>query len=194
MASKKEGLLPRIEILILMVFFVSFFGWVFNKCNRTKANIIQESTIQEIQDSLDALGIEVPNQTQAAQDSIQTPIESSTPVPIEERPYSILYVTIDGLNMRDQPNLKGEVIASLSLFEEVEFLNEYTDSTTQLKLSEDIYADEPWIRVRNRKGRDGWVYGAGVNYYKKKREGVLDWYGDHIVKQKSSAISKVSPV
>ena len=30
-------------------------------------------------------------------------------------------------------------------------------------------ADEPWVKVQHKRGRIGWVYGAGVNYYKKKR-------------------------
>ncbi len=61
----------------------------------------------------------------------------------------------------------------LKLFEEVAFLNEVSDSTTQLNLGYEI-TDEPWVKVRHPKGQVGWVYGAGVNYYPKKRGGVMD--------------------
>ena len=50
-------------------------------------------------------------------------------------------------------------------------MNEVTDSTYQISLGKEM-ADEPWVKVKNNRGKIGWVYGAGINYYKKKREGV----------------------
>jgi len=169
MSDKKSGKLPRIEILILLVFFISFFGWVVNKCSRTKTTLIQENTIQEIKDSLEAIA--------ALEATAENPlIAQDTVAPIQETESPLantrLYIVIDGLNMRDQPNLKGEVLDRLELFDEVEFLNEVTDSTTVLKLNEFITVNEPWVKVRTRKGKDGWVYGAGVHYHRKKYPGL----------------------
>lgn len=174
MAERKSGILPRIEILILLVFFISFFGWVFNKCTRTKASLIQERTIQELQDSLAQLNEGQEEAVAAPVDTLprKTTTPALDPTPEEQYPEVILFVVIDGLNMRTEPNLNGEVIDQLDLFDEVQFLHEVTDSTTQLKLSEDISADEPWVKIRSPKGREGWVYGAGVHYHRRKYPGL----------------------
>jgi hypothetical protein len=75
--------------------------------------------------------------------------------------------------MRRSPELKADVIAELSLFSKVFFMNEVTDSLYEINLGYEV-AKEPWVKVRTKKGKEGWVYGAGVNYYKKKRSGVMD--------------------
>jgi hypothetical protein len=77
------------------------------------------------------------------------------------------------LKVRKFPGLKEEVIGQLPLYEEVTFMDEVTDSSYQINLGYEI-ADEPWVKIRTKKGTVGWVYGAGVNYYKQKRTGVLE--------------------
>jgi len=52
------------------------------------------------------------------------------------------------------------------------FLNEVSDSTDIISLGEGIIANEPWVKVRHYKGNEGWVYGAGVHYYKMKYPGL----------------------
>lgn len=84
-----------------------------------------------------------------------------------------LYITIKNLKVRKSPGLKEDVVAQLPLFEEVIFMDEVTDSTYQINLGYEI-ADEPWVKIKTEKGVIGWVYGAGVNYYKQKRTGVLE--------------------
>lgn len=98
-------------------------------------------------------------------------IQKEAPTKNAETELSKLYVTIDGLKLRTGPSLDSTVLYQCSLFEEVYFMNEVTDSTYQLSLGKEM-ADEPWVKVKNKRGKVGWVYGAGVNYYKKKREGV----------------------
>lgn len=84
-----------------------------------------------------------------------------------------LYSTIDGLNVRVQPRLGAAVIGRLSLYEPVTYMNETTDSLYQIDLGE-ITPTAPWVKVRMSNGKQGWVYGAGVDYYKYKLEGVLN--------------------
>lgn len=96
----------------------------------------------------------------------RTPAVASPPKVIT-RNTTPLYVTIDGLNMRSAPHLDSAVIVKLQLHEAVEFMNEVTDSTQAINLGKAI-ANEPWIKVRHKKGHTGWVYGAGVHYYKMK--------------------------
>jgi hypothetical protein len=80
-----------------------------------------------------------------------------------------LYVTIENLNLRTQPNVSGKLLGRLRLYEPVTFLNEVTETTQQVTLANGEVTNEPWIKIRTQKGVSGWVYGAGINFYKKKR-------------------------
>ena len=64
--------------------------------------------------------------------------------------------------------MDSTIITKLKLFEEVSFMDEVTSFKQRISLGPEI-AEEPWVKIRSRKGHIGWVYGAGVNYYKKRR-------------------------
>jgi hypothetical protein len=87
--------------------------------------------------------------------------------------YSTLYVTIDGLKLRKEPSLKGAVVATLELYEPVQFLNKKSEKVEEISLGYEKVTDH-WVKVRTKSGQDGWVFGAGVHYYKMKRKGVLE--------------------
>ncbi len=87
--------------------------------------------------------------------------------------YSTLFVTIDGLKVRKEPGLKGESIAKLELYEPVTFLNKKTDWTQEISLGYEKVTDH-WVKIRTKSGKEGWVFGAGVHYYKMKRKGVME--------------------
>ena len=80
-----------------------------------------------------------------------------------------LYVTIENLNLRTQPNVSGKLLGRLKLYEPVTFLSEVTETTQQVTLANGEVTNEPWIKIRTHKGVTGWVYGAGISFYKKKR-------------------------
>jgi hypothetical protein len=80
-----------------------------------------------------------------------------------------LYVTIENLNLRTQPNVSGKLLGRLHLYEPVTFLSEVTETTQQVTLANGEVTNEPWIKIRTQKGVSGWVYGAGISFYKKKR-------------------------
>ena len=178
MEKNAKGLLPKVEIVIVAVFALSFLIWIIPKCGRDRP---VDETEQEEAAGLDTTAAKpVPKPLVApAQDTTVKqpgPAKTSPPAaaaPKTEPQYSKLYVTIDGLNLRAQPGLKSGVLVKLALFEEVYFMNEVTDSTTELSLGYEK-ANEPWVKIRTRKGQEGWVYGAGVSYYKKKRPGTLE--------------------
>jgi len=169
MTKKKKGLLPRIEIIIILIFFFSFIIWAISKCNAKK--LFYESTEQSE---------DLTSQEDSLTDYTITPkplpqkegaIQKQTTTKNQQTEYTKLYITIDDLKLRTGPSLDSTVIYQFPLFEEVYFMNEVTDSTYQLSLGKEM-ADEPWVKVKNNRGKIGWVYGAGINYYKKKREGV----------------------
>ncbi|MEM8909005.1 MAG: SH3 domain-containing protein [Bacteroidota bacterium] len=191
MSRKKKSILPSIEITIVLVFFLSFVIWAVSKCNATQVlyqqqaeTLLPQEESSEVIDENEASAIQ--DQNTLTSESDLTPAtppnpdlstSSTSPAPTPSAPptnlggSSILYVTIDGLNMRTGPHLDSTVIRKLKLFEEVIFMNEVTDSTQQISLGTEM-ANEPWVKVKHQRGYVGWVYGAGVNYYKKKRSGV----------------------
>lgn len=174
--AKKASLLPKIEVLILAIFFFSFVVWMVPKCAATKAEYQEAEAVVAAEDSLlteDVVDEIDSSSTIAApaSTSIPTPLNRRRPIPgrpqIEE--VTPLYVTLENLNMRTEPRVGAKILDRLSLYDEVIFLNEVTDSTEEINLGK-IIANEPWIKVRNKKGQEGWVYGAGVHYYKIKLE------------------------
>jgi hypothetical protein len=181
MTKKKTGFLPKIEVLIILVFFACFMAWAISKCDDTKKSFQDDPTEETastgddtpVIDSLNASTTEPGN----AFSSGETPQLSTITPPagqptVRQQPrYSKLYITIDGLKMRTGPSLDSAMVTQMKLFEQVDFLNEFTDSTYQINLGYEM-ADEPWFKIQHR-GKIGWVYGAGVNFYKKKREGAF---------------------
>ncbi|MFK8005679.1 MAG: SH3 domain-containing protein [Saprospiraceae bacterium] len=181
MTKKKTSFLPKVEVLIILVFFASFMAWAISKCDATKKSF-QDDPVEETASNPDdtptidssAIPTVDPNNTFPSDEAPQ--LSGNTPTvgrpTVSQQPiYSKLYVTIDGLKMRTGPSLDSAVVMQMKLFEQVDFLNEFTDSTYQINLGYEM-ADEPWFKIQHR-GRQGWVYGAGVNFYKKKREGAF---------------------
>lgn len=86
---------------------------------------------------------------------------------------STLFVSIEGLKVRKEPGLKGETLETLELYEPVTFLNKKTEWTQEISLGYEKVTDH-WVKVRTQTGKEGWVFGAGVHYYKTKRQGVSE--------------------
>jgi hypothetical protein len=98
---------------------------------------------------------------------------AQTQAPASSSTYSTLYVSIEGLKVRKEPGLKSETVAKLALYEPVTFLNEKTKWTQEISLGYEKVTDH-WVKVRTQSGKEGWVFGAGVHYYKTKRQGVTE--------------------
>jgi hypothetical protein len=166
--KKSGGLLPKIEFIIILVFIISFLVWMIPKCGSNDLPEPPASSANAEEGGSTLVGPALPPED-SAKLNLSEPLQPRFKADQSTR----LYVTIDGLNLRRSPDLSSEVLVRLPLFEEVYFLNEVTDSTFQISLGYEI-ADEPYVKVRSKKGHVGWVYGAGVNYYKKKRGGTID--------------------
>jgi hypothetical protein len=187
MSKTKKSLLPKVEVLIILVFFLSFIAWAATKCNATKLNYeqealantstenISEETPTNDQSSSEATVVTDPAEQQAtptaASETSSNPTAATTPAIPANSELSRLYVTIEGLKLREEPSLESEVIRQFALFDEVYFMNEITDFKLEINLGKEM-ANEPWVKVKSKKGHIGWVYGAGVHYHKQKRSGV----------------------
>ena len=162
--KKKKSALPKLELLIIGIFFLCFLMWAASRCSNTRAKYEQMALEAKKQDSiLKALQTEIPEPIKAMEQTEN--IETS---PVFEDRYTPLYVTVENLNMRDKPSRKGKILARLKLFDELIFMDEVTDFKEEITLG-DLTSYEPWIRVQTIEGEtSGWVYGAYVQYYKTK--------------------------
>lgn len=181
-----KGAAPRFEIALILIFFACFVMWSISRCDAKREEMQTEEMIENGDDLRTTEASEsglmqdapttadnannVSNNTTATTPAVATPI-SPKPKPQRQTFGTTLYITIDGLNMRNHPHLDSAVVAQLPLFEPVTFMDEVTEFKQEINLGKEM-ANEPWVKVQTRKGKAGWVYGAGVHYYKIKREGV----------------------
>jgi len=179
--------LPKFEMMLLAIFFVSFSVWAIAKCNRTKvalnpiASVVppsKDSTTIPASANNNGLPPIILDSTKEAQalPAVQIPTKNNTSPEKEIQKViidrSILYVTIEGLKLRKGPSLDSLTIQKLPLFEKVYFLDEVTEFKQKINLGRKV-TEEPWVKIKTKKGRIGWVYGAGVHYHKQKQDGVL---------------------
>ncbi len=175
MSGTSGSFIKRVEYGVYGVIIFSFLLWSVSTCNQSGEEAGELAEREALSSEIKKDSAQVNDTRSPVTDSIrlQQAKKDTEKGSAQLAEYSRLYITIDKLKLRKLPGLKSEVIMELKLFEEVAFLNEVSDSTTQLNLGYEI-TDEPWVKVRHPKGQVGWVYGAGVNYYPKKRGGVMD--------------------
>jgi hypothetical protein len=80
-----------------------------------------------------------------------------------------LYIIVDSLKLRAKPKLDSNFIRYLEYDELVYDMGEQTDMTQTIRYSADEVRTEPWVKIRTEKGEVGWVFGAGIGFYRKKR-------------------------
>jgi hypothetical protein len=175
-----KGLLSKIEYIVIAIFALIFLVWTISKCSSHKEQAQEETAIEAKEDSLANAAKQpaattplpaVADTSKAAATGAQA--AAAQPAKPQEPQGSKLYVTIDKLKIRKTPGLKGELLGELKLFDEVYYQDEVTDSTYEVNLGKEM-ANEPYVKVKTKRGTVGWVYGAGVHYVKKKRSGVLE--------------------
>lgn len=203
--------IPKVESLIITVFFLSIALWAISKCSSRRAQLprAERETAEETEERPVVRDtVFVPREQPQAQpttpapqtyaapatpkgtipklenppppDAGQTaesvpgarPAPSNAPAPAKTA-YSSLFVTIDGLKVRKTPGLKGDLVTRLKLNEEVYFLNQKSEKPEEINLGYETATDY-WVKIRTKAGKEGWVFGAGVHYYKMKRKGVME--------------------
>ena len=92
---------------------------------------------------------------------------------VQEPSGTLLYVLIDGLNVRSKPDLKAKSMGKLKLNDQVYFLNEVTPEAQTVRLIDKSEVTKPWFKIKTKRGTVGWVHGSGVDFYKRKPQGVL---------------------
>ncbi len=155
-SKKKKGVLPRTELVILIILLGFFVLWAFKQCSDSIQPIEELEEVSE-NASIDTISLEL---SENKVDTVQI---------VQEK--TILYVNINNLKLRAEPNLNSEVLEELSLGSKVIYDGAVTDSIYTLNLGT-REASEPYIKIKTWKGKTGWVYGAGVDYYQKKVKGL----------------------
>ncbi|MBL7814508.1 MAG: SH3 domain-containing protein [Saprospiraceae bacterium] len=95
-----------------------------------------------------------------------TPQTSTTTTPPPSN--TMLYVLINGLNIRSKPELKAKVKGKLKLHDQVYFLDEVTEQAQTVRLANGTSVTKPWFKIQTKRGTVGWVHGSGVDFYKRK--------------------------
>jgi Bacterial SH3 domain len=195
--------LPKIENLIILMFFAGVALWAVSKCSDRRSDMVRKVKEFTEEGDVDRPArrdtIYVPKPAVNTQGpptggapALNPPSNAPAPAGYSVRPapaptksgatpattsdagkYATLYVTIDGLKMRKKPGLKGELVAQLDLYEQVYFLNQKSEKPEEISLGLEKVTDH-WVKVRTKSGKEGWVFGAGVHYYKTKRKGVIE--------------------
>lgn len=155
-SKKKKGVLPRTELVILIVLLGFFVLWAFKQCSDSIQPIGELEEVSE-NASIDTISLEL---SENKVDTVQI---------VQEQ--TILYVNINNLKLRAEPSLNSGVLEELSLGSKVIYDGAVTDSIYTLNLGT-REASEPYVKIRTWKGKTGWVYGAGVDYYQKKVKGL----------------------
>jgi hypothetical protein len=174
MASENPSFTVKFEFIIFVAILLLFLYWVGGRCTRTTTDMASQprDTVSIDSMQLYTSGEQArPTTPSSPPPGVSTDTISGGNLRIIKERVTPLYITIDGLNVRRGPGLNYDFIDRLALHDEVVFLNEISDSTQTIKLGE-LEVSEPWVKIRTAKGRNGWVFGAGVSYYKKELEGV----------------------
>ncbi len=160
---QSKGVLPKMELLIIIVFFMSFIIWAMSKCGETQAAYAQEEDDTQTEKTTKEQPKEKEKAVVVTKDtSAKEVVKKAVPTPEK---VTILYVVLDGLKLRKGPHLDSSIVRTIPIDKEVYFLNEVTKFKQEINLGDRV-ALEPWVKVRTYSGHEGWVYGAGVHYFK----------------------------
>ncbi len=186
--------LPKVEVLMIFIFFGCVAVWAVSRCNDQRSRTLaRQSTLTDEEDrpvrrdTVYMTPKEAPTQSAPApaQQQPETP-KPATPVNVkspEKQPRpelgapppgnnttntggALLYCNVESLNVRSEPNVRSKTVATLKKHEAVTFLNQKTDFTEELNLGDGKVTDY-WVKIKTKSGKTGWVFGAGVHYYKK---------------------------
>ncbi len=178
---KKKGfdttkLLPKMEVLFVVVLFLCFFAWALAKCSTTPSQNVVADDMEDIISPAAADNPDSPSydlgEEEDEPDPTLIPPEPTGNVEVVDRndgmsrkSYTPLFVTLQDLKIRKGPSRDSAIVTILNLHEEVMFLEKRTNFREKISNGAEIM-DEPWIYVQSKKGHKGWVYGGGVHFFK----------------------------
>lgn len=190
MATKKTNNARLVPFILMSLLTLIFLIWAMQQCSRDDGDYAMIAEREARETYIDTMRraeqerqirAEVETEAQARAEALlrartqPLPGDSIVRVPAADvvvQRVTPLYSTINGLNVRTGPSIKNNKVARLGLYEEVTFTGEVTDSLYTIDLG-DISPTAPWVKVKTKDGKEGWVFGAGVSYYKYQLKGVI---------------------
>ncbi|BDS10743.1 SH3 domain-containing protein [Aureispira anguillae] len=161
-----KGRLNNMELLGIALFCIAFMLYGISKCGK--------EPVVETTDNLPVVTEEIVDSNTVApnnnnNESSYSSGDNNRTVPRPTRVDSVatprkLYSIADSLRVRKEPNLSGELITYLSYGEEVVDLGEHT-VLEKLRVSVDEVRMAPWIKIKTKKGKIGWAFGAYMQFY-----------------------------
>lgn len=153
--------LQNIESIVIIIFAVIFLFYMARRCaGPPQMQPIDETeTVENNSGNTNATNVPNGNKTIAPAARVDTIVKTEV---IETPPK--VYVVIDSLKMRSQPNLSGGLIMKLPRGSELIYLKEKTNFTQKITLNGVPY-NEPWVRIQTSDKKQGWVYAGGLRFY-----------------------------
>jgi hypothetical protein len=152
--------ISRLEVLMIFGFFGIIILWTINNFYAPAEKIAGK------QEKLKTTG---PKSTEESTELTPHPEKQLPPAHLPNEKTTTLYVTADGLKLREKPLLSAKIVTKLALYQEVQYLNQKTEEIEEIVFGEQKIRDF-WVKIRTEDNLEGWVFGAGVHYYKFKRE------------------------
>jgi len=98
--------------------------------------------------------------TQEAETTQDTVAQEPEAAPITE-----IYTWVNELRMREEPTTNSPIVVTLKEGEPLDYEGTKSDFTEKISLRGTLF-NEPWLKVTTKTGKEGWVYGGGVKFYK----------------------------
>ena len=164
--SAPSSKLSSFELSIMGIALVLFVGFVLMSGGNDTDTLDSEASTQLSYYETDSQDVEhpIPTESGSGQPNVEDSLtKTSTPVSISTK-YQTVYVSIDSMKLRSDHNLQSDMISYLRYGEAVENLGEYS-VVERIKIAKDRTEVAPWIKVKTKEGKIGWVFGAGLTFY-----------------------------
>lgn len=151
------GKLRPIELVAIGVLGFAVLMYAFSKCGGGSADTTPTDTT-----------LVVPNGGTLTTPNTTIPGQANPGTTVGVRP---LYIILDSVKLRRGPHLDSALVKFLVFGEEVYDMGKRTDFEQTVKISATETRTAPWVQVRTGDNKVGWVFGAGLEFYPKKRKG-----------------------
>ena len=138
----------KIEIVVIVTLLLLLIVWLVPRCGGGNKN-----------------SVNTPVDSLATQSTPQQTNEQTQNTSIANTGVGKVFASADTLNVRAQPYLNSPVIDRIMRGNEMFFIGQKSDFKQKIRL-EGIDYNEPWVKIRTQEGKEGWVFGGGVRFYK----------------------------
>jgi len=100
-----------------------------------------------------------------------------------------IYAWVNELRMREEPTTNSPIVVTLKEGEPLDYAGEKSDFTEKISLRGTLF-NEPWLKVSTKSGKEGWVFGGGVKFYKVGMDKSGTPYDDCLKLEKDRKVSQ----